>query len=218
MKNIFVFALSITLFGLISLQSCKNKPKKESLNGESDLNKTQTAKFDGDDLPDSFIIQKGRDENIHYILSVSLSKLNTEVKILLLNNSILYNNNESYYNQSIKLINDKICEVTIKYPNQKSIPNISGEKKNLVEKIKYNFDSNKNRIRVISYDLSYQKDTRDITKSFNFVTGKFIAIQKNNGKTTSTSGWSADLENIYVEDWNIPFVRDKIFWYGNEVE
>jgi len=71
---------------------------------------------------------------------------------------------------------------------------------------------------VIGYELSYQKASKFITKSFNFITGKFIVTRKENGKTSNENGWAEELENIYVEDWTFPFVRDKIFWYGNGAE
>jgi hypothetical protein len=229
MKKIFKTPLSFLILFLFAFQSSESKPKTEAENEKKeitpkykkrDLDETRTAKFDNDDLPDSFMLQKNSDEDeiAQYILSVSLSSLKKEIKINVLNNSILYNNNKSTYHQSFKFINDKICEVTIEYPNQKSIPNMSGEKKNLIEKIKYRFDNQNHKIQVIGYHLSYQKGTKFITKSFNFVTGKYIAVQKNNGKNSTASGWSAELENIYAKDWNFPFVRDKIFWYGEEVE
>jgi hypothetical protein len=229
MKKIFMTPLSFLILFLFAFQSYESKPKTEGENEKKEitpkfekkaLDETRTAKFDDDDLPDSFMLQKNNDEDeiAQYILYVSLSSLKKEIKINILNNSVLYNNNKSVYYQSFKFINDKICEVTIKYPNQKSISNISGEKKNLIEKIKYRFDNQNHKIQVIGYHLSYQKDTRFITKSFNFITGKYIAVKKNNGKTSTASGWSSELENIYAKDWNFPFVRDKIFWYGEEVE
>ena len=143
-----------------------------------------------------------------------------DVKINILNNSILYNNKESDYYQFMRVINDKICEVRVEYANQESVPNMYGERRNLVEKIKYRFIDKNNKIQIIGYDLSYQKDTIFITKSFNFITGKYIAMRKEKGqKNVTANGWSAEFENnIYTEDWNLSFMQNTIFWTLNEIE
>lgn len=124
------------------------------------------------------MFEKNDDEIIQSFLSISLSSLKKDVKINILNNSILYNNKESDYYQFMRVINDKICEVRVEYANQESVPNMYGERRNLVEKIKYRFIDKNNKIQIIGYDLSYQKDTIFITKSFNFITGKYIAMRK----------------------------------------
>lgn len=71
---------------------------------------------------------------------------------------------------------------------------------------------------MIGYELSYREGVKFITKSFNFITGKFIVTKKENGKISKEDGWAKELENIYVEDWTFPFVRDKISWYGDGID
>ncbi|SHL20221.1 hypothetical protein [Flavobacterium chilense] len=222
----------ITLCILIfSMQSCENSSKRNvdsyQKNDNTDeqikekdraITRSLSAKFDNDNLVDDFKIEKNEDEIVQNVLSIFLSSQKKEIKINLINNSILYNNKESIYYTLFTVTEKKICIVTLRYANQKSIPNISGEKKNLIEKIKYRFDNKNHKIRVIGYELSYQRNTKFITKSFNFITGKYIAIQKDNGKNSTMSGWAAELENVYAENWDFPFLRDKIFWYGNEIE
>lgn len=223
----------LTLLILIfSLQSCENKSEKIIKDSSQKSDKTEEwsekkdreiagtiyAKFDGDSLVDDFNIVKNEDEIVQSVLSIFLTSQKKEIKINLINNSILYNNKESAYYIFFTVTDKKICTVRIEYADQESIPNISGEKKNLIEKIKYRFDNQNHKIQVIGYELSYRKDTKFITKSFNFITGKFLATRKSNGKTSTVNGWSAELENIYTQNWNYPFLREKIFWYGEEVE
>lgn len=223
----------LTVFVLIiSLQSCENKTgkgveklfpekaEKQKWTKEKDreLAGSLYAKFDDDDIDDDFNIIKNNEDIVQSVLSIFLSSEKEEVKINLLNNSILYNNKESDYYTFFNVNDKKVCTVTIEYADQETIPAISGERKNLAEKIKYRFDNQSRKIQVIGYELSYQKGKKSITKSFNFITGKFIVTKKENGKTSNENGWAEELENIYVEDWTFPFVRDKIFWYGDSVE
>jgi hypothetical protein len=223
----------LILFILIfSLQSCANKTEKISPDSYQKKDKTEkwtkekdeeiagnlSVKFDDDSLVDYFSIAKNEDEIVQSILSIYLSSQKKEIKINLINNSILYNNIETAYYTFFTVTAKKICVITIEYPDQESIQNISGEKKNLTEKIKYRFNSQNQKVQVIGYELFYQKGTKFITKSFNFITGKYLATRKSNGKTSTVNGWSAELENIYVENWDFPFVREKIFWLGAEVE
>ncbi|KFF05760.1 hypothetical protein [Flavobacterium reichenbachii] len=214
------------------LQSCENKPKEILKNSSKKKDKTEEwtkekdrelagslyAKFDNDSLDDDFKILKNEDEIVQSVLSIFLTSQKKEIKINLLNNSILYNKKESAYYTFFTVTDKKVCNVRIEYADQESIPNISGEKKNLVEKIKCRFNTKNQKTQVIGYELSYQKDTKFITKSFNFLTGKYIAAKKDNGKTSTVNGWSAELENIYAENWDFPFLRDKIYWYGEAVE
>ncbi|MGI9649659.1 hypothetical protein [Chryseobacterium sp. RLHN22] len=222
--------LTILILILI-IQSCENKTEKtiEKSHQEKtekewtkeevrELTGSLYAKFDDDDIDEDFNIIKNNDDIVQSVLSVSLSSEKKDVEINLLNNSVLYNNNESYYYTFFNVDNKKVCTVTIEYAEQETIPAISGEKKNLTEKIKYRFNNQNRKIQVIGYELSYQKASKFITKSFNFITGKFIVTRKENGKTSNENGWAEELENIYVEDWTFPFLRDKIFWYGNGAE
>lgn len=222
--------LTILILILI-IQSCENKTEKtiEKSHQEKtekewtkeevrELTGSLYAKFDDDNIDEDFNIIKNNDDIVQSVLSVSLSSEKKDVEINLLNNSVLYNNNESYYYTFFNVDNKKVCTVTIEYAEQETIPAISGEKKNLTEKIKYRFNNQNRKIQVIGYELSYQKASKFITKSFNFITGKFIVTKKENGKTSNENGWAEELENIYVEDWTFPFVRDKIFWYGNGAE
>jgi len=222
--------LTILILILI-IQSCENKTEKmiEKSHQEKtekectkeevrELTGSLYAKFDDDDIDEDFNIIKNNDDIVQSVLSVSLSSEKKDVEINLLNNSVLYNNNESDYYTFFNVDNKKVCTVTIEYAEQETIPAISGEKKNLTEKIKYRFNNQNRKIQVIDYELSYQKASKFITKSFNFITGKFIVTRKENGKTSNENGWAEELENIYVEDWTFPFVRDKIFWYGDGAE
>lgn len=244
MKNI-----GILLFLVFIIQSCKNSAQKIAVDGaqetvnaenrfvqkdsgyakiETDEEKIRDAeiagslssKFDDDTIPDHFKIVKNEDEIVQSVLSANLSAIKREINIDILNNSILYNRRGVYYWTFFKFINDKILEIRVEYPDQQSLPNISGERKDLVEKIKYRFNVENRRIQIIGYDLSYRKDAIFITKSINFITRKYIVSRKEKGKNdVITDGWSAEFENnIYSEDWNLPFLRDKIFWVGNETE
>jgi len=225
MNRIFSLLILISLF-----QSCENKTEKTiekpgqskensevwTKEKEREIAGSLYAKFDDDKLHDDFNILRNDDDIIQSFLSVSLSSENKDVKINLLNNSVLYNNVESDYYTFFTVDEKKVCTVTIEYADQESIPNISGEKKDLTEKLKYRFDSKNRKIQVIGYELSYRKGAKSIAKSFNLITGKFTV--KKNGKASIEDGWAKELENIDVENWTFPFVRDKIFWYGESVE
>ena len=238
MKKLITFLILV-----FALQSCESKTHKEVKINKNNTTKVQDisqngsteewtkekddeiagivySKFDNDNLEDKFMFEKNDDEIIQSFLSISLSSLKKDVKINILNNSVLYNNNESAYYQFVRVTDDKICEVRVEYANQESVPNIYGERKNLIETIKYRFNDKNNKIQIIGYDLSYQKDTIFITKSFNFITGKYIAVRKEKGqKNITANGWSAEFENnIYIEDWNLSFMQDKIFWTLSEIE
>lgn len=235
-----MISLSILLLFACALQSCENKKQKEVKNNTTkvqDISQNGSteewtqdkdeeiagivySKFDNDNLEDKFLLEKNDDEIIQSFLSISLSSLKKDVKINILNNSVLYNNNESAYYQFVRVINDKICEVRVEYANQESVPNMYGERKNLIETIKYRFNNKNNKIQIIGYDLTYQKDTIFITKSFNFITGKYIVMRKEKGqKNVTANGWSAEFENnIYTEDWNLSFMQNTIFWTSNEIE
>lgn len=179
-----------------------------------------SSKFDDDTVADDFKIVKNEDEIVQSFLSANLSVAKSDIHINILNNSILYNRKAVDYWTFFKFINAKILEIRVEYPNQKSVSNMFGERKDLVEKIKYRFNDKNRRIQLIGYDLSYRKNTIFITKSLNFITGKYIVSRKEKGKKDTTiDGWSAELKNnIYTEDWNLSFLRDKIFWVGNEIE
>lgn len=174
--------LTILILILI-IQSCENKTEKtiEKSHQEKtekewtkeevrELTGSLYAKFDDDDIDEDFNIIKNNDDIVQSVLSVSLSSEKKDVEINLLNNSVLYNNNESYYYTFFNVDNKKVCTVTIEYAEQETIPAISGEKKNLTEKIKYRFNNQNRKIQVIGYELSYQKASKFITKSFNFNT------------------------------------------------
>ena len=176
------------------------------------------AKFDNDDLDDDFSIVKNEDKLVQSVLTVFLSAQKKEPKFNLINNSILYDNTEAVYNTFFTVSEKKACTIRTEYAELESIQNISGEKKNLIEKIKLRFNNQKQKIQVIGYELSYRKDAKYVTKSFNFITGKYIAASKFNNKTKTVDGWSAELQNIYAENWNFPFLRDKISWYGEAIE
>ncbi|MBE8724069.1 hypothetical protein [Flavobacterium hungaricum] len=216
---------------ILSLQSCENKSKnsddsyqknekEEEWTKEKDREVAGSlyAKFDNDNLDDDFNIEKNEDELVQSFLSVFLSSQNKKIKFNLINNSVLYNNIESYYSTSFTITEKKVCIIRIGYNDQESVPNISGEKKDLIEKIKLRFNNQNQKIQVIGYELTYNKNSKFIKKSFNFITGKYIATRKSNEKTDSVDGWSAELQNIYAENWDFPFLRDKIFWYGEAVE
>lgn len=244
MKNI-----RLLLFLVFIVQSCENSAQKITVNGaqktleagnrqvqkdsgyvkmetdeerikDEEIAGSLSSKFDDDTIPDHFKIVKNEDEIVQSFLSANLSAIKREVNINILNNSVLYNREGVDYWTFFKFINNKILEIRVEYPDQTSVPNISGERKDLVERIKYRFNVENRRIQIIGYDLSYRKDAFFITKSINFITGKYIVRRKEKGnKDVVTDGWSAEFENkIYSEDWNLPILRDKIFWVGNDME
>lgn len=175
--------------------------------------------FDNDNIKDEVKVQSKQSNDLSsFILSVQLSSLNKTIKIPVFNNSILYNNIEADYFLSDPINKNKIIELRIDYANQETVPNNSGEKKNLIEKIKFRFNPKNRKIQVIGYDLSYSKDNRNkYIKSFNFITGKYYSSGYFNNEKKDTSGWASELQNIYTENWNRDLL-DKITLYGNEVE
>lgn len=175
--------------------------------------------FDNDNIKDEVKVQaKKTDDLSSFILSVQLSSLNRTIEIPIFNNSILYNNIEEDYFLSDPINKDKIIELRVDYADQITNPNIFGEKKNLIEKIKIRFDPKNKKIQVIGYDLSYSKDNRNkYIKSFNFITGKYYSSCYFDNKKKNTSGWASELKNIYTENWNRDFLN-KLMLYGNDVE
>lgn len=212
MKFITMVFLAFITCLTYAQNSTWTKDKEEEIAGN------QSAKFDNDKILDYFKIEANDDALVQRVLSINLSSLKKEIKINLINNSILYNNEESVYSTFFTVNKSKVCEVVIEYMNQKSISNISGEKKDLKEKIKFRFNPKNQKVQVIGYELSYIINSKVVKKSINFLTGKFIATSTKKGKTIKASGWALELENVYIENWNFPFLRDKIFWYGEEVE
>lgn len=209
MKKIFL------LLPLSFFFSCKENNTKAI-----DTVKTQnkTLYFDDDNIKDKAVINsKQNTELSSFILSIFLSSLNKTVEIPILNNSILYNNTEADYYLSDPIINNKIITIRVDYADQVTKPNISGEKKNVIEKMKFRFDNKNKKIQVIGYDLSYTKAKKNYSKSFNFITGKFYSSSSFDGKKEETSGWASELQNIYIENWNSDFIG-KLSLYGNEIE
>ncbi|MDH5034378.1 MULTISPECIES: hypothetical protein [Chryseobacterium] len=206
----------LTLLPLISFfLSCKENNVRAM-----DTNETQyeTPYFDDDHIKDKAIIKaKQNTELFSFILSIDLSSLNKTVEIPILNNSILYNNTEADYYLSDPIINNKVITIRVDYADQITESNISGERKNLSEKIKFRFDPKNKKIQVIEYDLSYTKAQKNYSKSFNFNTGKFYSTLSFDGKKEESSGWASELQNIYIENLNSDFFN-KLSLYGNEIE
>ncbi|WP_160139943.1 hypothetical protein [Chryseobacterium sp. c4a] len=175
--------------------------------------------FDDDNIKDTAKIQeKNSNELLNFILYIYLSSLNKTLEIPILNNSILYNNVEADYYLSDPIIKDKVIEIRIDYADRTTKPNISGEKKSLTENIKFRFNSKNKKIQIIGYDLSYIKDgKRNYKKSFNFITGKYYASCYLDREKKDTSGWAAELQNVYIDNWNSDFIN-KLLLYGNEIE
>ncbi|PKF74952.1 hypothetical protein CW752_06575 [Chryseobacterium sp. PMSZPI] len=181
-------------------------------------NKYEVLYFDNDNINDKIDIQsKQNTEFSKFILSIYLSSLNKTIEIPILNNSILLNNIETDYYLRDPIINNKVITLQVDYANQVTKPNISGEKKDVAEKMRFRFDAKNKKIQIIGYDISYSKAKKNYSKSFNFITGKFYSSSKVDGKKEETSGWTAELQNIYVENWNQDFFH-KLILYGNEIE
>lgn len=199
--------------------------KKNTINNSSKSNidtlyePPKSLYFDNDNIKDEVKIQSKQSNDFSsFILSVQLSSLNKTIEIPVLNNSILYNNIESDYFLSNPIDKDKIIELRVDYANQITKPNISGEKKNLIEKIKFRFNPKNKKIQVIGYDISYSKNNRNkYIKSFNFITGKYYSSCYFDNEKKDASGWSSELQNIYIENWNRNFLN-KLILYGGEVE
>ncbi|WP_336703328.1 hypothetical protein [Chryseobacterium indologenes] len=206
----------LTLLPLISFfLSCKENNVRALDTNESQY---ETPYFDDDNIKDKAVIKaKQNTELSSFILSIYLSSLNKTVEIPILNNSILYNNAEADYYLSDPIIKNKIITIQVDYADQITKPNISGERKNLIEKIKFRFDTKNKKIQVIGYDLSYTKAKKNYSKSFNFITGKFYSTSSFDGKKEEASGWASELQNIYIENLNRDFFN-KLLLYGNEIE
>lgn len=173
--------------------------------------------FDDDRIKDKAeVLAKPNNEVLNYELSFHLSTSNKAIEIPILNNRILYNNDYSAYYISEPVIKNKIMEIRVDYADQITVPNNSGEKKNLIEKIKFNAKNKK--IQIIGYDLSYTKEKKgNYVKSFNFITGKYYSSCSFNKEKKEASGWASELQDIYIENWNTNFLN-KISLYGNEIE
>ncbi|MGG1923523.1 hypothetical protein [Chryseobacterium sp.] len=206
----------LTLLPLISFfSSCKENNVKAINTIESQY---ETPYFDDDNIKDKAVIKaKQNTERSSFILSIDLSSLNKTVEIPILNNSILYNNTEADYYLSDPIINNKIITIRVDYADQVTKPNISGEKKNVIEKMKFRFDPKNKKIQVIGHDLSYTKAQKNYSKSFNFSTGKFYSTLSFDGKKEESSGLAPELQNIYIENLNSDFFN-KLSLYGNEIE
>ncbi len=206
----------LTLLTLISFFfSCKENNVKAIDAIESQY---ETPYFNDDNIKDKAVIKaKQNTELSSFILSIYLSSLNKTVEIPILNNSILYNNTETDYYLSDPIIKNKIITIRVDYADQITKPNISGERKNLIEKIKFRFDTKNKKIQVIGYDLSYTKAQKNYSKSFNFITGKFYSTSSFDGKEEESSGWASELQNIYIENLNRNFFN-KLSLHGNEIE
>jgi hypothetical protein len=218
MKKIFFLLMCIIIIHV----SCK---KNDNVNNfiKSTVNTIdesyETLYFDDDHIKDKVEIKaKQNIELSNFVLSINLSSLNKTLEIPIINNSILYNNTESDYYISDPIIKNKIIELTIDYADQTTKPNISGDKKNLTEKIKFRYNSENKKVQITGYDLNYIKNkNRKYTKSFNFITGKYSASYLFGKEKRDTSGWALELQNIYTDDWNRDFLN-KILFYGNEAE
>ena len=206
----------LTLLPLISFfLSCKENNAKAI---DSIDTQNKTLYFDDDNIKDKAVIKsKQNTELSSFILSIYLSSLNKTVEIPILNNSVLYNNTEADYYLSDPIINNKIITIRVDYADQVTKPNISGEKKIIIEKMKFRFDNKNKKIQVIGYDLSYTKAKKNYSKSFNFITGKFYSTSSFDGKKEETSGWASELQNIYIENFNHDFFN-KLLLHGNESE
>ncbi|PQL93155.1 hypothetical protein C4S77_05715 [Apibacter adventoris] len=186
---------------------------------DSLVEKPKLLYFDDDNIEDKAQIQeKNSTKFLNFILKIYLSSQSKTIEIPVLNNSILYNNIKTDYYVSDPIIKGKIIELSVDYANQVTKKNISGEKKNLIEKIKFRYDIYNKKIQVIGYDLSYTKDNNGTyTKSFNLITGKYYSTYYLGDNKKRTSGWTSELQNIYAEDWNQDLLN-KILLYGNEME
>lgn len=217
MRNV-VFLLVCIILGNISCK--KNSIEHNFVKHSKDTIESQyeSLYFDDDNIKDKAVIKaKQNTERSSFILSIDLSSLNKTVEIPILNNSILYNNTEADYYLSDPIINNKIITIRVDYADQVTKPNISGEKKNVIEKMKFRFDNKNKKIQVIGYDLSYTKAQKNYSKSFNFSTGKFYSTLSFDGKKEESSGWASELQNIYIENLNRDFFN-KLSLHGNEIE
>jgi|GEM_PF-1236078 len=175
--------------------------------------------FDNDNINDDVkILAKPNNEMLNFELSFHLSTFNKTIKAPVLNNSILYNNDYSVYYVSDPIIKGKIVELRVEYADQTTKPDISGDKKNIIEKIKFRFNDKSKKVQIIGYDLSYKKQNKSsYSKSFNFITGKFYCSINLNGEKKETSGQALELQNVYIEKWKPDFLN-KLLLYGNEIQ
>ncbi|SDQ17126.1 hypothetical protein SAMN05421664_0865 [Chryseobacterium soldanellicola] len=218
MKKIFFLVVCVTVINI----SCQKKGIIDNFTKSpiDTLSERPTILyFDDDDIKDKVeIISKPDNKILNFKLSVHLSTLNKSIEIPILNNSILYNNKYSAYYISDPVIKNKIIEFRIDYADHITVPNNSGEKKNLIEKIKIRFNLKSKKIQIIGYDLTYSKENKNkYTKSFNFITGKYYSSCYFDNDKKETSGWASELQNIYIQNWNHDFLN-KISLYGNEIE
>ncbi|WP_146106052.1 hypothetical protein [Apibacter adventoris] len=214
--------LSLVIFALTINISCQKKEVIHNMTEstiDSLVEKPKLLYFDDDNIEDKAQIQeKNSTKFLNFILKIYLSSQSKTIEIPVLNNSILYNNIKTDYYVSDPIIKGKIIELSVDYANQVTKKNISGEKKNLIEKIKFRYDIYNKKIQVIGYDLSYTKDNNGTyTKSFNLITGKYYSTYYLGDNKKRTSGWTSELQNIYAEDWNQDLLN-KILLYGNEME
>ncbi|QBJ88406.1 hypothetical protein DDI74_20220 [Chryseobacterium gleum] len=217
MRNV-VFLLICIILGNISCKKNSFEHNFEKHSKDTIESQYETPYFDDDNIKDKAQIKaKQSNELLSFVLSIYLSSLNKTVEIPILNNSVLYNNTEADYYLSDPIINNKIITIRVDYADQITKPNISGERKNMIEKIKFRFDTKNKKIQVIGYDLSYTKAKNNYSKSFNFITGKFYSTSSFNGKKEETSGWASELQNIYIENLNSDFFN-KLLLHGNEIE
>ncbi|MBB6329277.1 hypothetical protein HNP24_000227 [Chryseobacterium sediminis] len=213
-----VFLLVCIIVGNISCKKNSTEHNFEKHSQDTIESQYETPYFDDDNIKDKAVIKaKQNTELSSFILSIYLSSLNKTVEIPILNNSILYNNTEADYYLSDPIIKNKIITIRVDYADQITKPNISGERKNLIEKIKFRFDTKNKKIQVIGYDLSYTKAKKNYSKSFNFITGKFYSTSSFNGKKEEASSWASELQNIYIENLNRDFFN-KLLLHGNEIE
>lgn len=161
----------LTLLTLISF-SCKENHARTI---DTIKSQYQALYFDDDNIKDKAVIKaKQNTELSSFILSIYLSSLNKTVEIPILNNSILYNNTEAGYYLSDPIIKNKIITIRVDYADQITKPNISGERKNLIEKIKFRFDTKNKKIQVFGYDLSYTKAKKIIQNHLILLQASFI--------------------------------------------
>lgn len=216
MKKILSLLICVATINI----SCQKKTAtSQSQNSIIDtlIEKPTFAYFDDDNIKDKLeILARPNAEKLSYEFSISMS--DKVIRIPILNNSVLYNNKYSDYYLSDPIVKNKIVNLRIEYSNQTTIPNISGEKKDLVENIKFRFDSKNNNIQIIGYDVSYSKEGKGkFEKSFNFLTGNYFSKNNYKSKNKESSGSARELKNIYINNWNSSFIN-KILLYGSDVE
>lgn len=216
MKKIIILLVCIIIPSISCKKSALNNSIKSSF---VETSQSELLYFDNDNIPDKAEIRATKNnEHSSFSLLIYLSTLKKTIEIPVYNNSILYNNIYADYYLGEPIIKDKVIELRVDYADKMTVPNVSGEKKDLSEKIKYRFNPNNKKIQVIGYDLSYIKDQKKkYNKSYNFITGKYYSSKNFNGKKSEASGWASEIQNIFTENWNYNFMH-KIILYGNDVE